>query len=102
MRTPGDTSETSLTFPVTAARTLAARLDRVASALDEATGARAQAGAALTEFQGAYADHYRETLDDHARSVAGLVERLRRTAGRLRDAIDEYEDLRRRAAGVAA
>jgi hypothetical protein len=82
-------------FPVAAAESLAAELDRVASHLEAAAEARVRAGSDLPEFRGAVADQYRVDLDAHGRAAGDVVDQFRQTAGRLRDAVEEHRQYRR-------
>ena len=82
-------------FPVAAAEALAAELDRLAAQLEAAAEARVRAGSDLPEFQGAVADRYRVDLDAHGRAARDVVDQFRRTAGRLRDAVEEHRHYRR-------
>lgn len=81
-------------FPVAAAESLAGELDRLAGKLEEMIEARATAGETLTEFEGAVADQFREDLAAHEGDVGDIIERFRRTAGNLRDAVEEHDRAR--------
>lgn len=83
-------------FPAHLAESLADQLVDLASKLEHAVEARARAGSDLPEFQGRVADQFREDLDRHVGAAADLVERFRLTAGRLRDAVGEHWEARRR------
>jgi hypothetical protein len=87
-------------FPVDAAETLAAELDRLAGKLEDMAQARVSAGTNLPEFQGNVADQFREDLDAHADDIADVVARFRTTAGRLRDAISEHNEDKRQAVAL--
>ena len=78
-------------FPTQLAEELAAELIRLASRLEDANTARARARGNLPEFQCTVADDYREAVSSHLEQATGAVERLRRTAGQLRDAIADHE-----------
>jgi hypothetical protein len=93
---PGDLPQ----FPVNAAETLAAELDRLAGKLDDMAEARVSAGTNLPEFQGNIADQFREDLNAHAGDIADVAARFRTTAGRLRDAISEHNEDKRQAVAL--
>ncbi|MGH9214436.1 MAG: hypothetical protein ACRD2C_27775 [Acidimicrobiales bacterium] len=78
------------TFPVGAAEALASRLDTLAADLDEAARLRVEARDGMPEFAGRHADDYRAWVGSYAEMIADYSERLRKAAGRLRDAVDEH------------
>ncbi|MGH9211405.1 MAG: hypothetical protein ACRD2C_12100 [Acidimicrobiales bacterium] len=88
----GRPTDDRFSFPTTLAEDLAVELERVASKLEEANTARAQARDNMPDFQCTAAHDYRETLKGHLEQVTDTVERFRRTAGSLRDAIADHED----------
>jgi hypothetical protein len=86
-RPPEDRSS----FPTHLAERLEAELLAAAGKLEEAVTARSQAKDGIPEFQCTAANEYREALGGHAGQVTDVVERFRRTAGELRDAIEAHE-----------
>jgi hypothetical protein len=88
-------------FPVWTANDLADELDRLAGLLDTANGARSQAGQNVPDFKGVYADKYHQDLSAHVTQVGDTIAQFRRTAGALRDAIEQYHATRRQELGAA-
>lgn len=88
-------------FPVHAAEALADQLDDLATKLENAIEARARAGNNLPEFQGTVAEQFREDLGRHEGDIGDIVERFRRTARRLRDAVEEHSESRQRLMSMA-
>jgi hypothetical protein len=84
------------TFPVASAEALAAMLRAVASDLEDAARLRVEARDSVPEFQGRHADTYRADVGGYGLRVEAYCDEIRRTAGRLTDALEEYQHLRSR------
>jgi hypothetical protein len=82
------------TFPVAAAQTLADKLDQIVKDLDDAATARVNAAESMPEYKGRYAEDYRDNVAAYASKTSDTTDLFRRTAGRLRDAIDEHANNR--------
>jgi hypothetical protein len=79
---------------VASAEALAALLRTVASDLEEAARLRLEARESVPEFQGRHADAYRAEVGGYGLRVGAYCDEFRRTAGRLTDAVEEYQHLR--------
>lgn len=82
-------------FPAAQAIDLADHLEQLAARLTTAVDARLLANTNMPEFEGHFADEYRQMLHAHAADTARAVDLLRRTAGGLRAASEEHFHHRR-------
>lgn len=78
-----------IVFPFEQAEALRDELRRAANELSDATDDRAWAGGNVDPFEGGVADDYRTMFSTHQDAVTTTIERFRRLANDLDDAIDE-------------